>query len=43
MEKEDMDQSWTELYPEAEEIIPSDMLEAICTVEYNFYDPHGIG
>ena len=30
-----MDQSWTELYPEAEEIIPHDMLEPLskdCTV-----------
>ena len=29
MVKVDIDQSWTELYPEAEEIIPSDMLEPL--------------
>ena len=35
MVKIDMDQSWTELYPEAEETIPSDMLEPLskdCTI-----------
>ena len=35
MVKIDIDQSWTEMYPEAEEIIPNDMLEPLgkeCTV-----------
>ena len=35
MVKVDMEQSWTGLYPEAEELIPSDMLEPLskeCTI-----------